>query len=85
MGGRQRRQPAQRVRALGGEKAEAEAESQQAAPDVAWEAAFEASLLAALLDVVRREVSPETYQAFEMSVLGEMPGLRPKRVTPQSL
>ena len=72
----QRRRPAQRVRAVGGEKAEAAAEAQQAAPDAAWEAAFEAGLLAALLDVVRREVSPETFQAFEMSVLGELPGAR---------
>jgi len=72
----QRRQPSQRVRAVGGEGVETEAAAQQPAPDAACEAAFEASLLAALLDVVRREVSPETFQAFEMSVLGELPGAR---------
>lgn len=72
----QRRQPAQRVRAVGGEQVEPGPEAEQAAPDAAWEAVFEAALLAAILDVVRREVNPETFQAFEMSVLGEMPGAR---------
>jgi RNA polymerase sigma-70 factor, ECF subfamily len=72
----QRRKPSNRVRAVGGESADAETEAQQAAPDAAWEAAFEASLLATLLDVVRREVNPATFQAFEMSVLGELPGSR---------
>jgi len=72
----QRRQPSQRVRAVGGEIAAEHIDAEQAGPDAECEATFEAALLAALLDVVRREVSPQTFQAFEMSVLGELPGAR---------
>jgi RNA polymerase sigma factor (sigma-70 family) len=69
------RQPAQRVRPEGGTSgAMARIEGREPAPDAAWEAAFEVSLLAALLDVVRREVSPETFQAFELLVLDELSG-----------
>jgi RNA polymerase sigma-70 factor (ECF subfamily) len=42
--------------------------------DDACQAAFENTLLQAVLQVVRQEVSPETYQAFELSVLHELPG-----------
>ena len=37
-----------------------------------WETVFEQSLLAAMLDVVRRQVEPETYMAFELLALREM-------------
>jgi RNA polymerase sigma-70 factor (ECF subfamily) len=68
-----RRRPSQRVRGRGAAEL-AQAEDETAAPDGVWEAAFEESLLAALLDAVRQEVSPETYQAFELLALGEFPG-----------
>jgi RNA polymerase sigma-70 factor (ECF subfamily) len=69
------RRASQRVRGQGGAGAQpAPAEDETAAPDGVWEAAFEESLLAALLDAVRKEVSPETYQAFELLALGELPG-----------
>jgi DNA-directed RNA polymerase specialized sigma24 family protein len=77
-----RREPAQRVRARGVE------------PDVPvpepigddglddlWDASFERSLLAALLDVVRREVAPETYQAFELLTLHELSGAEVASIT----
>lgn len=68
-----RRRPSERVHGRGGAEI-VEAEDDAAAPDVVWEAAFEDSLLAALLDMVRQEVSPETYQAFELLALGDLPG-----------
>lgn len=42
-------------------------------PDAAWENAFECTLLASLLDIVRHEVSPETFQAFELTALHDLP------------
>lgn len=42
-------------------------------PDAAWQEAFEQSLLAALCDVVRREVEPATWQAFELTALHDTP------------
>jgi RNA polymerase sigma-70 factor, ECF subfamily len=72
---RHAREPAQRVRAEGGtSRALAEIAGEDAAPDAAWENAFETAILGALLDVVRREVSPETFQAFELLVLEELSG-----------
>jgi RNA polymerase sigma factor (sigma-70 family) len=43
------------------------------APDDIWESAFEQSLLWALLEVVRQEMDPRCYLAFEMTVLNELP------------
>jgi RNA polymerase sigma factor (sigma-70 family) len=78
-----RRRPAERVRAEGGDARPAvvEAEDDDDAPDAAWEAAFEETLLATLLDVVRQEVSPETFQAFELLVLHDLSGAQVARVT----
>ena len=73
---RHRRQPSQRVRGRGGAGGELDQAEYQAAADGVWEAAFEESLLAALLDAVRQEVSPETYQAFELLALGKLPARR---------
>jgi hypothetical protein len=50
-------------------------------PDAAWERAFDLATLASLLDVVRHEVAPATFQAFELAVLQEMPGADVARVT----
>jgi RNA polymerase sigma factor (sigma-70 family) len=78
-----RRQPSQRVRGAGGDgpHALADLETDEAAAETAWEAAFEAALLATLLDVVRREVAPETFQAFELAVLHELPGAQVAEMT----
>ncbi len=82
-----RRQPSQRVRAQGGGPDDngghgfPEPQAADTAPDAVWEAAFEEAMLAVLLDCVRREVTPETYQAFELLVLTELPGARVARIT----
>jgi RNA polymerase sigma factor (sigma-70 family) len=77
-----RRRPSQRLRGGGADAEElAQAEDDVAAPDGVWEAAFEESLLAALLDVVRHEVSPESYQAFELLALNEVPGSEVAAIT----
>ena len=70
-----RRRPAQRVRGGGGDSSVAtvEPQSRETQPDAAWEAAFEQSLLTAMLDVLRREMSPEVYLAFELYALQDVP------------
>ena len=79
-----RRAPAQRVRGRGGDPEDEGINSPaefEAAPDDLWEAAFERTLLAALLDVVRRQVEPATFQAFELTALGELSGAEVAAVT----
>lgn len=77
-----RRSPAQRVRARGGDAEGPFPEpADDGPPEAAWEAAFEESMLAALLEVVRREVAPETYQAFELTTLEELSGKQVARLT----
>ena len=79
-----RRAPAQRIRARGGDM-EHESSTPRADADIApenlWEAAFEETLMAALLDVVRRQVEPRTFQAFELTALGELSGAEVSVVT----
>jgi RNA polymerase sigma-70 factor (ECF subfamily) len=62
-------------------KARPTTSSDDGTPDAACEAAFEQALLATLLDIVRREVHPRTYQAFELFVLGELSGGEVARIT----
>jgi RNA polymerase sigma factor (sigma-70 family) len=76
-----RRGPAQRVRAQGGSEDHLPEPADNHPPDQAWDDAFEESLLAALLEVVRREVAPETYQAFELLALKELSGRQVARLT----
>ena len=77
-----RRGPSQRVRAHGGDSQDQLPEpAGETPPDAAWEAAFEEAMLAALLDCVRREVTPETYQAFELLALDELSGRQVARIT----
>jgi len=80
---RQRRQPSQRVRGQGGDTPDVARDLPSTEPqaDALWEAAFEQAMLAILLDIVRREVSPETYQAFELVALNEMPGAKVAQIT----
>lgn len=77
-----RRQPAARLRTVANDAPPlADLEVGQAEPDAAWEMAFEETLLATLLDAVRREVAPETYQAFELLVFHGLSGRDVARVT----
>ena len=75
--------PSERVRARGGDSGVGilDAEAPEASPDEAWQTIFEASLIVVLLDVVRREVNPRTYQAFELFTLEEMSGREVARIT----
>lgn len=50
-------------------------------PQQAWDRAFECTLLQAVLDVVRQEVRPETYQAFELVCLHGMDAARAAEMT----
>jgi len=43
-------------------------------PEELWEHIYEQTMLAALLDIVRREVAPATYQAFELSAIRDLSG-----------
>jgi RNA polymerase sigma factor (sigma-70 family) len=78
-----RRGPSERVLAPGGnsQSCAAEAEARDAQPDALWEAAFEQSLLLILLDVLRREMRPLAYLAFELYTLHELPGAKVARYT----
>jgi len=78
-----RRRPAQRVRALGGSSGglPAQVEDDDAPPDALWEDAFEESLLGILLDVVRWEMNPRDYLAFELLALGQLPGAEVAKIT----
>lgn len=79
---RHRREPAQRVRARGGDDSAAHPEPVcEEGVDDQWEANFEHAMLASLLDVVRQEVAPETYQAFELLALRELSGAAVAKIT----
>ena len=73
-----RRKPSERIRAVGGDSNIdcIEPQSVDAEPDDLWENAFEEALLLVLLDVVRREMNPRAYLAFELFTLHEMPGAK---------
>jgi len=77
-----RRAPAERCRTRGGRGSEIlDRESSHDSPETLWEAAFDQALLVFLLDLVRREVHPRTYQAFEVFVLGGCSGAETARLT----
>ena len=78
-----RRRPSGRIRGRGGDSDAgfAEPEADVASPDAAWEAAYEEALLVVLLDVVRREMNPRTYQAFELFALHGVPAAKVARTT----
>jgi len=76
-----RRSPDERCRAIGGDDALPEIESSAESPDAELEAAFDQAMLAFLLDRVRAEVHPRTYQAFEAFALGGCSGAEAARLT----
>jgi RNA polymerase sigma-70 factor (ECF subfamily) len=78
-----RRRPSERVRAEGGDSEPrlAQAEADGPPPDAAWETAFEQALLLTLLDVVRREMNPRDYLAFELLAIHELPGAAVAKIT----
>jgi len=70
-----RRQQGQKALGLDGAREnDGDAVSSEEPPDVVWQDAFERTLLVALLDVVRSEVEPATYQAFELMTLHGLRG-----------
>ncbi len=83
-----RRRPSERIRPRGGDSNAdlpqhevAGTGSDDARPEEVWEAAFENALLAVLLDVVRREVNPRDYLAFELLAIEGLPGAQAARIT----
>jgi RNA polymerase sigma factor (sigma-70 family) len=76
-----RRSPHERGRAAGGGDALAEIEASAASPDAELDAAFDRAVLSFLLDRVRAEVHPRTYQAFEVFTLGGCSGAEAARLT----
>lgn len=85
---KRRRRPEDRIAARGGEESvallENQAEESWAQTDAQWENSFELSVLGAMLDVVRREVSPRVYQAFELTTLHELPAAEVALLTGQT-
>ncbi|MBN2022952.1 MAG: sigma-70 family RNA polymerase sigma factor [Pirellulales bacterium] len=77
---RRRRRPERRIRPGASDRPPEPADD---APDAeaAWQAAFEEALLGVLLDVVRQEVNPRTYQAFELTAFEGLSGREASRVT----
>jgi RNA polymerase sigma factor (sigma-70 family) len=78
-----RRRPSEKVRAIGGNSQTGDIEPQAGdlPPDDVWEDAFEQAVLSVLLDVVRREMSPRAYLAFELFTIHEIPGAKVARQT----
>ena len=76
-----RRSPADRPQPLADDAPLAAVVDPGPEPDAAWERGFDLATLASLLDVVRHEVAPATFQAFELAVLQELPGADVARVT----
>jgi RNA polymerase sigma factor (sigma-70 family) len=78
-----RRRPSQRIRARGGDSDghQIDPADDQAEPDAQSEEAFEEALLLVLLDVVRREVDPRTFLAFELLALGELSARDVSKIT----
>ena len=77
------RRPDQRIRGRGGDCGDdvLERESHDGQPDKLWETVYEQVMLVALLDVVRREVAPQTYQAFELTAIRGLSGEQAATIT----
>ena len=72
-----RRRPAEKVRARGGDTGDAleECADRNDGPDAVWDKSFDLAVLAAMVHVVRREINPRDFVAFELAVLHDrVPG-----------
>jgi RNA polymerase sigma-70 factor (ECF subfamily) len=80
---KRQRKPAERVRATGDDllAAALEVEARDAAPDTAMEDAFEKAMLVVLLNLVRQEVTPQTFQAFELTARHGLSGAEVAEIT----
>lgn len=80
---KRRARPVERVRAVGDDTQNAldVAQDPHVPADDLWQRAFEESLLNVLLDLVRREVAPATYQAFELVALEGLSAADAAKVT----
>jgi RNA polymerase sigma-70 factor (ECF subfamily) len=78
-----RRRPSQRIRPRGGDSQTAKAwhSADGDSPEAAWEAAFEKNLLIALLDVLRSEMAPQRFQAFELFVFSDLSASEVAKIT----
>lgn len=73
---KRRGKPSERIRATGGDTDHGSADPEDprpAAQDI-WDRAFDEALLCVLLDIVRREVSASSYQAFELVAIHGISG-----------
>lgn len=66
-----RRRPTEKVRARGGDTGDAleECADRNDTPDAVWDKSFDLAVLAAMVHVVRREMNPRDFVAFELAVL----------------
>ena len=80
---RRRQAPGERIRAAGGSSGPGldDQPDRHDAADDGWSELFDDALLRVLLDVVRGEVAPATYQAFELTAIQEMAGAEVARLT----
>ncbi len=80
---RRRRAPAERIRAVGGSSDQGITQQPDRcdSEDDEWQELFEDGVLAVLLDTVRGEVSPATYQAFELTAIRAVSGAEVARLT----
>lgn len=77
-----RRAPSERCRARGGNGDDLpECGTSSDAPDARWQSAFDQAMLAFLLDKIRSECHPRTYQAFEAFVIGGCSGAEAAKLT----
>jgi len=78
-----RRGPAERVRAQGGDANDAlsDCPDDHVEPDAAWEKTFDLAVLAAMVHVVRREMNPRDFVAFELAFLRECSPAKVARLT----
>jgi RNA polymerase sigma-70 factor (ECF subfamily) len=80
---RRRQAPGERIRAAGGSCDQVLADQSEpvAAADHEWQELFDDAVLDVLLNTVRDEVSPATYQAFELTMIQDLPGAEVARAT----
>jgi len=80
---KRRGKPSERVRGRGGDSDHELGQCEDLGPDAdeVWQQVFDEGILYVLLDIVRREVAPATYQAFELVALEGLSGDAAAKVT----